>query len=65
MDKQKIESLVNLLDGMTSSQWSRIKQGVDMMFSYEAAKVKLGNTTQLQQNLEIEFNLRRFGEKSD
>lgn len=65
MDKQVIQEIVNLLDGVTNSEWARIKKHVDMMFSSAAAKVELGNTTQLKKNLEVEFNLRRFGEISD
>lgn len=65
MDKQTIQELVNLLGDMKQSEWVRVKRQVDLMFSHEAAKVKLGDTTQLQQNLEVGFNLRRFGEKSD
>ncbi|PIC72491.1 hypothetical protein [Sporosarcina sp. P17b] len=65
MDKQTIEELVNLLDGISSSDWARIKGQVDWTFSSEAAKVKLGNTPQLKRSLEVEFNLRRFGDTSD
>lgn len=65
MDQQTIQNFVDLLKGMNRSEWSRIKQQVDMMFSHEAAKVELGNASQLQQNLEVEFNLRRFGERLD
>lgn len=63
MDEQKIHELVNLLDGTSQSDWTRIKQHIDMRFSYEAAKVKFGDTPLLKRNLEVEFNLRRFGEK--
>ncbi|PID03643.1 hypothetical protein CSV67_03090 [Sporosarcina sp. P2] len=65
MEKQTIEELVNLLNGISSSEWGRIKQQVDMVFSSQAAKVRLGNTTQLKRSLEVEFNLRRFGDTSD
>lgn len=63
MDKQTIQQLVSLLEGVNSSEWERISQHVNMKFSSEAAKIKLGNTSQLKRNLEVEFNLRRFGEK--
>ncbi|ARK23267.1 hypothetical protein SporoP37_00225 [Sporosarcina sp. P37] len=65
MNQQTIQNLVSLLKGIKHSEWSRIKQQVDMMFSHEAAKVELGDTSQLQHNLEVEFRIRRFGDTSD
>lgn len=65
VDKNKIAIIVEQLDGLTSMQWSRIKQVVDSEFSYRAAKVTLDDPKVLKQRLEVEFNLRRYADESD
>lgn len=60
MDKGKIAVIAEQLVGLTSSEWSRIKQVVDSEFSYRAAKVTLDDPKELNRRLEVEFNLRRF-----
>lgn len=61
MNEERISILVEQLAGLKQYEWSRIKQQVDMMFSSKAAKVELDDLSELKRNLEIEFNLRRFG----
>ena len=65
LEEKDIYLLLQAIDGINSSQWSRIKQNVDLYFSSKAAKVVLDDSTKLKRNLEVEFNLRRFGEKLD
>ena len=65
MNTNKIEKLLEVLEGINSSEWSRIKQHIDLQFSSRAAKVELDDSTELKRNLQIAFNLRRFGEKLD
>lgn len=65
MDKRKIVILTEQLSGLSRMEWSRIKQVVDMEFNFRAAEVTLDDPKGLKKRLEIEFNLRRFGDKSD
>lgn len=65
MEKNKIAIIAEQLTGLTASQWVRIKQIVDSEFSSRAAKVKIDDSKELKHRLEVEFNLRRFGDKSD
>ncbi len=62
MNKEQIANLAEQLAGMKQSDWSKLKQVVDMQFSSKAAKVQLDDSTELKRNLEVEFNFRRFGE---
>lgn len=55
MDKKKIEQLTNFLDGITLSEWNRVKQNVDILFSSKAAKVEFDDSELLQANLKQEF----------
>ncbi|MCQ6275788.1 hypothetical protein JMM81_12565 [Bacillus sp. V3B] len=61
MTEEQIAILVEQLMGLKQYEWSRIKQQVDMIFSSKAAKVELDDLSELKRNLEVEFNLRRFG----
>lgn len=63
MDKQTIHEITTNLIGLKQYEWAKIKQVVDMTFSSKAAKVELDDSSELNRNLEVEFNLRRFGEK--
>lgn len=65
MEKEKIAVIAEQLAGLTSAEWMRIKQVVDSEFNYRAAKVTLDDTKELKRRLEVEFNLRRFADKSD
>lgn len=65
MNEEKIQQFLQAIEGIKMHEWSRIKQKVDMHFSSEAAKVQLDDSPELKRNLEVEFNLRRFGEKNE
>jgi hypothetical protein len=65
VEANKISEIVTALAGLKCSEWSRVKQKVDMLYSSKAAKVTLDDSELLKTNLEVEFNLRQFGEKSD
>jgi len=65
MNQDKISRLVNILNGLNQSDWSRVKKIIDMSFSSKAAKVELDDSNELKRDLEIEFNFQRFGEKLD
>lgn len=65
MDKNKVSIIAEQLTGLTASQWSKIKQIVDLEFSSRAANVTLDDPKELTRRFEVEFNLRRFGDKSD
>lgn len=57
MNKNKIEQLTNFLDGITQSEWNRVKQNVDILFSSKAAKVEFDDSELLQVNLKQEFRI--------
>lgn len=61
MEKEKISTIAEQLVGLTSSEWARVKQIVDMEFHHRAAKVTLDDSKELKRRLEVEFNLRQFG----
>ncbi|MGN7479006.1 hypothetical protein ACTHOQ_14245 [Solibacillus silvestris] len=65
MEKEKVAVIAEQLTGLTSSEWTRIKQVVDTEFNYRAAKVTLDDPKELKRRLGVEFNLRRFADKSD
>lgn len=65
MDTNKISEIMTALYGLKQYEWSKVKQQVDMVFSSKAAKVELDDLSELKRNIEVSFNLRRFGEKSD
>ncbi|GBG09466.1 hypothetical protein PAT3040_04112 [Paenibacillus agaridevorans] len=65
MDSERIKAIVSALNGLRAQEWARVKQQVDMLYSFQAAKVQFDDLEQLKTNLEYEFKLRRFGEKSD
>lgn len=54
MNKNKIEQLTNFLDGITLSEWNRVKQNVDILFSSKAVKLYFDDLEQLQANLKQE-----------
>ncbi|MEC1714706.1 hypothetical protein [Schinkia azotoformans] len=60
MTKEQIEILAERLIGLKQSEWTRIKQQVDMIFSSKAAKVELDDLSELKKTLEVGFNLRRY-----
>ncbi|MGM5473825.1 hypothetical protein [Bacillus pumilus] len=55
MNNNKIEQLTNFLDGITQSEWNRVKQNVDILFSSKAAKVEFDDSELLNKNLKREF----------
>ncbi|MGG2943019.1 hypothetical protein ABEO51_07840 [Bacillus safensis] len=57
MNKNKIEQLTNFLDGITLSEWNRVKQNVDILFSSKAVKLHFDDLEQLQANLKQEFRI--------
>ncbi|MFP5203209.1 MULTISPECIES: hypothetical protein [Bacillus] len=57
MNNNKIEQLTNFLDGITLSEWNRVKQNVDILFSSKAAKLHFDDLEQLQANLKQESML--------
>lgn len=63
MTEEKIRHFLQAIEGIKMHEWAQIKQKVDMHFSSKAAKVQLDDSSELKRNLEVEFNLRRFGEK--
>lgn len=65
MKKGKIQELLRVIEGISYSDWTKIRQQVDMHFSSKAAKIELDDSPELKRNLEVAFNLRRFGEKLD
>ncbi|MNW47243.1 hypothetical protein D3C74_245690 [compost metagenome] len=54
--KKSVETIVGAVDGMTSCQWSRVKQHIDMAYSSKAANVVIDDSELLKKNLEREFN---------
>ena len=42
---------------MTQSEWNRVKQHVDMLYSSKAAKVELDDSELLEINLKREFRI--------
>ncbi|MDI6562386.1 hypothetical protein M5E03_03065 [Bacillus safensis] len=54
MNNYKIEQLTNFLDGITLSEWNRVKQNVDILFSSKAVKLHFDDLEQLQANLKQE-----------
>lgn len=65
MDSERIKKIVTALNGLNASEWSRVKRIIDMNFSSKVAKVQLDDSEHLKRGLEVEFNLRRFGEMLD
>lgn len=59
MENEKITILANQLTDLKQSDWSRIKQVVDMSFSSKAAKVELDDSEELKRLLKVAFNLQR------
>ena len=59
MTKQQLESLLKNLDGITHSEWCRIKAVIDMRFSRMASKNTLSVESEefLLTNLEDELGL--------
>ncbi|WP_186365159.1 hypothetical protein [Bacillus pumilus] len=57
MNSNKIEQLTNFLYGITLSEWNRVKQNVDILFSSKAAKVEFDDSELLQANLMQEFRI--------
>ncbi|MBU8576962.1 MULTISPECIES: hypothetical protein [Bacillus] len=57
MNNNKIEQLSNFLNGITLSEWNRVKQNVDILFSSKAAKVDFDDSELLQANLKQEFRI--------
>ncbi|MCY7585479.1 hypothetical protein MH138_05080 [Bacillus safensis] len=57
MNNNKIEQLTNFLNGITLSEWNRVKQKVDILFSSKAAKVEFDDSELLQANLKQEFRI--------
>jgi len=59
MTKQQLESLLKNLDGITHSEWSRIKAVIDVRFSRMASKNTLSVDSEecLLDSLEDEFGL--------
>lgn len=57
MNENKIEQLTNFLDGITLSEWNRVKQNVDILFSSKAAKVEFDDSELLKTNLKQEFRI--------
>lgn len=57
MNNNKIEQLTNFLDGITQSEWNRVKQNVDILFSSKVAKVEFDDSELLQTNLKQEFRI--------
>ncbi|MFJ5794430.1 hypothetical protein ACILR7_08325 [Bacillus atrophaeus] len=55
MNQNKIDQLNNLLNGMSQSEWNRVKQHVDMLFSSKVAKVRFDDSELLEINLKREF----------
>ncbi|WP_280149743.1 hypothetical protein [Bacillus safensis] len=54
MNNNKIEQLTNFLNGITLSEWNRVKQNVDILFSSKAVKLHFDDLEQLQANLKQE-----------
>lgn len=65
MENTKLALIAEQFTGITNAEWARIKQIVDLEFNRRAAKVTLDDSKELKSRLEVEFNLRRFGDKSD
>ncbi|ANU28418.1 hypothetical protein I858_015620 [Planococcus versutus] len=65
MDKNKIQEILQAIEGINFSDWSRFKARVDSHFSSKADKLVLDDSSKLKINLEVDFNLRRFGDRSD
>jgi len=59
MTKQQLESLLKSIDGVTHSEWCRIKAAIDMRFSRMASKNTLSVESEefLLDSLEDEFDL--------
>ncbi|AHL70841.1 hypothetical protein BW16_05325 [Bacillus pumilus] len=57
MNNNKIEQLTNFLNGITLSEWNRVKQNVDILFSSKAAKVEFDDSELLKTNLKQEFRI--------
>ncbi|WP_186440540.1 hypothetical protein [Bacillus licheniformis] len=57
MNQKKLDQLTDLLNGMTQSEWNRVKQHVDMLYSSKAAKVEFDNSELLEINLKREFRI--------
>lgn len=53
--EQRCELLVAAVRGLKRSQWSRIIQNIEMMFSHQAAKVEIDDLDLLRENLKQEF----------
>lgn len=58
MNQKKLDQLTDSLNGMTQSEWSRIKQHVDMLYSSKAAKVQFDDSELLEKNLKREFRMK-------
>ncbi|MBM6846034.1 hypothetical protein PVN37_15025 [Bacillus licheniformis] len=57
MNQKKLDQLTDLLNGMTRSEWNRVKQHVDMLYSSKAAKVEFDDSELLEINLKREFRI--------
>ncbi|VEH77647.1 PbsX family transcriptional regulator [Bacillus licheniformis] len=57
MNQKKLDQLTDLLNGMTQSEWNRVKQHVDMLYSSKAAKVEFDESELLEINLKREFRI--------
>ncbi|MDL2029042.1 hypothetical protein OOZ25_06950 [Bacillus subtilis] len=58
MNQKKLNQLTELLNGMSQSEWNRIKQHVDLLFSSKAAKVQFDDLELLEINMKREFRMK-------
>lgn len=57
MDQEKLEMLLQVVSGLKSYEWHRIKQHVDAMYSSKAAKVVFDDSELelIRKNIQLDF----------
>jgi len=53
--EERFEMVAKAIEGLKHYQWSRISQNIGMMFSHQAARVRIDDLELLKENLRQEF----------
>lgn len=55
MDELKLQQIADALEGLTYSEWSRVRMAVEKKYSPDMGKVQLADTEGLVRLMKLEF----------
>ncbi|MGF2617773.1 hypothetical protein ACQUWN_19520 [Rossellomorea aquimaris] len=55
MNQEKLELLLKVVSGLKKSEWNRLVQKVDLLYSSKADKVEFDDLELLEKNIKREF----------